>query len=89
MKIDDETHIRLMITEINNLDPKYKKLIALNQKQTADAIGVSSSTIESWRKESLGPEYKKMDTGKKGRVFYSKIAVAAWLVSGPGTVKTA
>ncbi|MDD2653372.1 MAG: DNA-binding protein [Sulfurimonas sp.] len=89
MKIDDETHIKLMINEINNLDPKYKKLIALNQKQTANAIGVSSSTMESWRREAVGPEYKKMDLGKKGRVLYSKIAVAAWMVNGSGTIKTA
>ncbi|MBS4069080.1 MAG: DNA-binding protein [Sulfurimonas sp.] len=79
----------MIINEINNLDPKYKKLIALNQKQTADAIGVSSSTMESWRRESVGPEYKKMDMGKKGRVLYSKIAVAAWMVNGSGTIKTA
>lgn len=89
MKIDDETHIKLIINEINNLDLKYKKLIALNQKQTADAIGVSSSTLESWRREAIGPEYKKMDNGKKGRVLYSKIAVAAWMVNGSGTIKTA
>lgn len=89
MKINDETHIKLIVDEINSLDPKYKKIIALNQKQTAEAIGVSSSTLESWRKDAIGPEFKKMDTGKKGRVLYSKIAVAAWMVNGSGTIKTA
>ena len=92
MKINDETHIKLIVDEINSLDPKYKKIIALNQKQTAEAIGVSSSTLESWRKDAIGPEYKKMDNrgkSKKGRVLYSKIAVAAWMVNGSGTIKTA
>ncbi len=78
------THI---IEEINKIDEKFKKLIALNQRQAADAIGVSSSTMESWRKEGLGPNYIKMNTGKRGRVLYPKTAIAEWLVSH--SIKTA
>ena len=77
--------ITQIIEEINKTNPKFKQLIALNQKQTADIIGVSSSTLEVWRKEAIGPEYKKVNTGK-GRILYPKVAIAAWLSQ---TVKTA
>jgi len=77
--------ITQIIEEINKTNPKFKQLIALNQKQTADIIGVSSSTLEAWRKEGIGPEYKKVNRGK-GRILYGKISLAEWLSQ---TVKTA
>lgn len=79
--------ITQIIEEINKINPKFKQLLALNQKQTADAIGVSSSTLESWRREKgIGPEYKKVNNGKRGRILYTKQAIAEWLAD---TVKTA
>ncbi len=78
------THI---IEEINKINPKFKQLIAFSQKQTADAIGVSSSTLEDWRRKSIGPNYIKVDSGKRGRVLYPKTAIAEWLLSH--SVKTA
>ncbi|MDD3856000.1 helix-turn-helix domain-containing protein [Sulfurimonas sp.] len=81
-----ENSITQTLEEINNLNPKFKQLLALNQKQTADAIGVSSSTLETWRKEGIGPEYKKQNNGKRARVLYPKTAIAEWLAD---TVKTA
>lgn len=78
--------ITQIIEEINKINPKFKTLLALNQKQTADAIGVASSTLESWRREGIGPEFKKINNGKKGRVFYSKQAIAEWMSD---TTKTA
>ena len=75
------------IEEINKINPKFKSLIALNQKQTADSIGISSSTLESWRRDGLGPSYIKMNRGKRGRVLYPKIAIAEWLSSN--FIKTA
>jgi len=78
--------ISQIIEEINKLNPKYKTLLALNQKQTADAIGVSSSTLESWRKQAIGPSYiKQGDSNKKGRVLYPKQSIAEWLAD---TIKT-
>ncbi len=77
--------ITQIIEEINKINPKYKQLIALSQKQTADAVGVSSSTLESWRTQAIGPEYIKVSAGK-GRVLYPKTAIARWLSQ---TIKTA
>ena len=77
--------ITQIIEEINKTNPKFKQLIALSQKQTADIIGVSSSTLEAWRKEEIGPQYKKVNAGK-GRILYPKTAIAEWLAQ---TVKTA
>ncbi len=79
--------INTIIEQINQVDPKFKKLIALNQKQTADVIGISSSTLEDWRRRSIGPNYIKIESGKRGRVLYPKTAIAEWLYSH--AVKTA
>lgn len=78
--------ITQIIEEINKINPKFKSLLALNQKQTADALGVSSSTLEAWRREGLGPQYKKNNNGKKARILYPKQAIAEWL---DNCVKTA
>jgi predicted site-specific integrase-resolvase len=56
--------------------------MALNQTDTAKIIGVSPSTLENWRKDGIGPEWKKV--GK--RVLYPKIRVAEFLSN---TIKTA
>lgn len=77
-----------IIDEINKTNTKFKQLIALNQKQAADVLGVSSSTLESWRKNGIGPTYKQVVNGSsgKGRILYSKTALAEWLAN---TIKTA
>lgn len=72
--------------EINMIDPVYKKLVCLNQKQTADILGISSGSLENWRKEGIGPSYKKIENGKRGRVLYPKTAIVEWLNN---TIKTA
>lgn len=71
--------ITQIIEEINKINPKFKTLLTLNQKQTADAIGVSGSTLEAWRKQGLGPQFKKINSGTKGRVLYPKISIAEWI----------
>lgn len=76
----------MTLEEMNIINPKFKGLLCLNQKQTAEIIGVSSSTLDNWRREAIGPEYKKVDSGKKGRVLYPKTALIEWLNQ---TVKTA
>ncbi|MGB7402385.1 MAG: helix-turn-helix domain-containing protein [Arcobacter sp.] len=76
----------MTLEELNIMRPEYKGLLCLNQKQTAEIIGVSSSTLENWRKEGVGPEYKKIDNGKKGKILIPKTSLIEWLNN---TVKTA
>lgn len=76
----------MTLEELNNAKPELKGCICLNQKQTAEIIGVSSSTLDNWRKIGLGPQYKKIPSGKKGRVLYPKAAIIEWLSN---TIKTA
>ncbi|KHG33188.1 MAG: hypothetical protein OA34_11390 [Sulfurospirillum sp. MES] len=73
-----------ILEEINS-NPMFKKLICLNQKQAAEAIGVSSTTLILWRKDGFGPQYIKVERGKRGRVLYPKIEIAEWLSR---TIKT-
>ena len=73
------------ILEEINTNPVFKKLICLNTKQAAEALGLSSSSLEVYRQEGLGPEYIKIERGKKGRILYPKIAIAEWLSR---TIKT-
>ena len=74
--------------DIDRIDPSFQKLICLNQKQTAQILGVSSSTLENWRAAGtfIGPPYKKIENGKKSRILYPKSELVKWLNI---TVKTA
>lgn len=71
----------ITIDDIDSINPKFKGLIALNQKQTAEIIGVSQSTMENWRRDGIGIAYKKVDSGKKGRILYLKKDILNWLSS--------
>lgn len=73
-----------ILEEINS-NPMFKKLITLNQKQTAEIIGVSSTTLINLRRDGLGPSYIKIERGKRGRVLYPKTEIAEWLSR---TIKT-
>ena len=79
-----DENVAKILEEINN-NPSFKKLICFNTRQASIAIGVSSSTLIVWRHEGLGPEYIKIERGKKGRILYPKIAIAQWLSR---TIKT-
>lgn len=72
-------NITQIIEEINKISLAHKKSIAFNQSQTAELLGVSSSTLENWRKEGIGIEYIKAGNGKRGRVLYPKIKIAEYL----------
>jgi phage terminase Nu1 subunit (DNA packaging protein) len=66
-----------------------KRKGALNTSELANLLGVSSSTIEGWRKSGCGVEYIKpagKGNGDKGRVLYPVINVCRWLVKH--TIKT-
>lgn len=71
-----------VIDEINRIDPNYKNLLILNQNQTSKVIGVSPSTLEKWRKEGIGIEFKKVG----GRILYPKTKIAEFIID---TIKTA
>ncbi|MDD3342650.1 MAG: helix-turn-helix domain-containing protein [Sulfurospirillaceae bacterium] len=74
-----------ILEEINN-NPMFKKLICLNQRQAAEAIGVSSTTLINLRRDGLGPSYIQLERkGRRGRVLYPKIEIAEWLSR---TIKT-
>lgn len=75
--------MELILNEINKME-LFSTKVALNQKECAGLIGVSSSTLEHWRKESnlKSPPFIKMgDEETKGRVLYSKVGIAEWLLS--------
>ncbi len=72
---------------LNSLLPKEKRGSAcLNEFYSAQVVGVSSSSMATYRKKGLGPEYLKVDNGKRGRVLYPKTALCDWLNQ---TIKTA
>lgn len=64
-----------------------KRKIALNTSEVSRCVGISCSTLEQYRKQNLGIEYKKEEVaGKKSRVVYPTLNVAKWLCN---TIKTA
>lgn len=79
-------NVAKILEEINSSNPMFKHLICLNQTQTAQALGVSSTTLINLRRDGLGPEYVKVARGKRGRVLYPKTSIAEWL--SRSTIKT-
>lgn len=77
--MDSISHNLKIIDEIN---PKWKKKIGLNQKELSQILGCSASTLEARRKDGTGCEYISM--GK--RIIYPKLKVAEFLTE---TIKTA
>ncbi len=66
-----------------------KRKGALNTAELAAILGVSSSTIDGWRKSGCGVEYIKpasKGNGDKARVLYPLINVCRWMVKH--TIKT-
>ena len=79
MNIDEE--IKKYMEQIDNLG--FSKILNLNSKQTASILGVSSSSIEAWRKQGIGIDY--IEVG--GRILYPKLKIAEFQVNRK--VKTA
>lgn len=72
---------------LNSLLPKDKRSCAcLNEFYSAQIVGVSQSSLSTYRKKGLGPEYLKVDNGKRARVLYPKTALIEWINN---TIKTA
>ncbi len=74
--------IEIQIKMINEANPKFKKILGLNQKQTAELLGCSASTLEKRRKDGTGIEFIVMGS----RIIYPKIKLAEFLAK---TIKTA
>lgn len=71
--------MELTISQIDSTNEKFKKLICLTEKQTSSILGISPSTLSNYRKEGLGPEFKKVENGKKSRILYTKASICQWV----------
>ncbi|BAK70970.1 helix-turn-helix domain-containing protein [Aliarcobacter butzleri] len=68
MNMDEE--IKQYMEQIDNLG--FAKILNLNSKQTARILGVSPSSVETWRKQGIGVDY--IEVGK--RILYPKLKIA-------------
>lgn len=66
--MDEE--IKQYMEQIDNLG--FAKILNLNSKQTAGILGVSPSSVETWRKQGIGVDY--IEVG--GRILYPKLKIA-------------
>ncbi len=73
MNLNEE--INQYMQQINNLG--FEKILNLNSKQTAGILGVSASSIETWRKQGIGIDY--IEVG--GRILYPKLEIAKFQVT--------
>lgn len=72
---------------LNSLLPEDKRKCAcLNEYYSAQIVGVSPTSLSTYRKNGIGPEYLKVDNGKRGRVLYPKSSLIKWINN---TIKTA
>lgn len=77
--MDEE--IKQYMEQIDNLG--FAKILNLNSKQTAGILGVSASSVETWRKQGIGVDF--IEVG--GRILYPKLKIAEFQVKRK--VKTA
>ena len=68
MNINEE--IKNYMRQIDEMG--YKDRLNLNSKQTASIIGVSASSIETWRKQGIGIDFVEIG----GRILYPKLQIA-------------
>ena len=73
MNLNEE--INQYMQQINNLG--FEKILNLNSKQTAGILGVSASSIETWRKQGIGIDYIEIG----GRILYPKLEIAKFQVT--------
>ena len=86
MNIEDE--IQKYEKEIKALG--LTKGLNLNSKQLSIVLGVSASSVELWRRNSIGPEFIAvpcMGKKKSARIMYSIRKTAEWLAKNQ--IKTA
>jgi DNA-binding transcriptional regulator YiaG len=60
-----------------------KDKIAINTSELAALLGVSSSTVDGWRKTGKGISYLKPNSkspNDKARVLYPIVYVAKWII---------
>jgi len=74
------------IDYINDAFPKSAKSFNLKIKEAAIIIGVHENTLRSWSGKAIGPEYIKVNNGRKSRVLYPKECLINWIEEN--TVKT-
>ncbi len=51
----------------------------LNEKQVSEMLGLRVKTLQRWRLENRGPEFRKLG----GAVRYDAAALARWVESQP------
>lgn len=74
--------VKKHLDQINGIDERIKRKISFNEWEASEIIGVSDSSLANYRKQGIGPEYRKIG----GRYIYSKIALAEFMAD---TIKTA
>lgn len=58
--------------------------VILSRKQAAEALNISTATLDRMKNDGVGPAYTKMDTGSRSnncKVFYPVTAIADYLIS--------
>ena len=77
--------------DINEEKKQFIKLLVelystviLSRKQAAEALNISTATLDRMKDNGVGPTYTKVDTdskSKNGKVFYPVTALADYLIS--------
>jgi len=58
--------------------------VILSRKQAAEALNISTATLDRMKENGVGPTYTKVDTSSRsnnGKVFYPITAIADYLTN--------
>lgn len=62
-----------------NVNENIKNKVCLNSREVSQILGISQSSLEGYRRASIGPEYIKVDAGKRARIMYPKASIVDWI----------
>lgn len=66
------------MTDLHTHPPRIHPL-AVSEREAARLIGVSTRTLYAWRRDGIGPQYRRIG----GRILYPVRGIDAWLTSTP------
>ncbi|WP_198368535.1 helix-turn-helix transcriptional regulator [Roseomonas rosulenta] len=59
--------------------PRFPRDARLTPREAATYLGKSTSTLEAWRRQGVGPRFYRIGPGTRAGIFYVVNDIDAWI----------